>query len=376
MTDNIYVTKPSLPPLEEYVAEISDIWETGIMTHQGPKHQKLQAELNQFLHMDHVALFANGHLALELGLSAMGIQGEVITTPFTFASTTQAILRNGCTPVFCDIKDDDFTMDPAKIEALITERTTAILPVHVYGNICDYKKIQEIADRHHLKVIYDAAHAFGETHDGINAAELGDASMFSFHATKVFNTVEGGCFCYHDASITQHLEGLRQFGQIVGTDHTPYTGSNAKLTEVHAAMGLCNLRHFSEYIEKRKQVTEQYRSRLSGIPGIRLSSVDPKTVSNHAYFPIVIEEAETGIDREMVIQALKQEHIFVRKYFWPLCSDFEVIHDMGIQADVPIARHVSDRVITLPCYSDLSSEDTSRICDIICGLYEHRSAEV
>lgn len=366
---DIFVTKPSLPPLEEYVAEISDIWETGIMTHQGPKHEKLKQEVKDFLSAKNVTLFANGHLALEMGLEALGIQGEVITTPFTFGSTTQAILRNNCTPVYCDIKDTDFTMDPDKIEALITDKTTAIVPVHVYGNVCDVEAIQQIADKHHLKVVYDAAHAFGEYYKGIDVSNFGDASMFSFHATKVFNTVEGGCLTYRDGTITKYLEGLRQFGQIVGTDETPYVGSNAKMTEMHAAMGLCNLKHVREYIAKRKVIVDTYRERLANITGIRLSTINEDTVSNYAYFPIIVEEKETGIDRDKVIDALNKVHVHVRKYFWPLCSDFEVIKQKGIVSNVPVSEYMSDRVLTLPCYSDLDISDVNMICDTILDLY-------
>jgi len=366
----IYVVKPSLPPFEEYTKEISDIWETGIMTHQGPKHNKLQHELEKYLDVDNITLFANGHLALEFGLEALGItSGEVITTPYTFASTTQAILRNGCIPVFCDIKESDYTIDPDKIEALITDKTVAIVPVHVYGNICDVERIQTIADKHGLKVIYDSAHAFGESYKGIPVAQYGNASMFSFHATKVFNTVEGGCLAYKDSSITEHLEGLRQFGQIVKTDATPYIGSNGKMTEIHAAMGLCNLRHMDEYLQKRRAVVEKYRERLDGVTGIKLSSVDQNTTYNYAYFPVVFEAEKSGIDRELVIKALAEQDIYVRKYFWPICSDFEVVQDMGIKSNVPVAKYISDRVITVPCYSDLSTDDVNRVCDVILSLY-------
>jgi len=366
----IYVSRPSLPPLEEFVEEIRDMWETGMMTHQGPKHNRLQAELEKFLDTPHITLFANGHLALELGLNAMKLEGEVITTPFTFGSTTQAILRNGLKPVYCDIREDDFTIDADKIESLITDKTVAIVPVHVYGNICDVEKIEAIAKKHNLKVIYDGAHAFGEIYKGVNAANFGDMTMFSFHATKVFNTVEGGCLSYADGEWTRLLEGLRQFGQIVKTDVTPYVGTNAKMTDMHAAMGLCNLVHFDEYIQRRKMVAERYRERLTGIEGIKLSVEQEDLVSNYAYFPVVFEEGKSGITRDMAMEALAKENIFVRKYFYPLCSDFEIILEMGIESDVPIAKYISDRVVTLPCYSDLTVEDADRICDVICNLYK------
>ncbi len=365
----IFVSRPSLPPLEEYMDEIRDIWETGIMTHQGPKHMELQEKLQSLLDAPNITLFGNGHLALELGIKSMHLSGEAITTPFTFGSTTQAILRNDMRPVYCDIRPDDYTMDADAIEDLITERTSAIVPVNVYGNICEIDKIEQIAKKHGLKVIYDSAHAFGETYQGRNASTFGDASMFSFHATKVFNTVEGGCLTYHDASLTQYLEGLRQFGQIVKTDVTPYIGTNAKMTDIHAAMGLCNLRHFKESIANRKKVVDIYRRRLTGAEGLKLSVIQEDVESNYAYFPLVIEEEETGIDREQVIKALADENIFVRKYFYPLCSDFEIIRELGIKSDVPVASYISDRVITLPCYSDLLPEEAEKVCDIILNLY-------
>lgn len=258
----ILVVNPSMPPMEEYFEEIKSLWKTKHLTHTGPKHVQLQKELEDYLNVEHVSLFANGHLALELAIQALELTGEIITTPFTFGSTTQAILRNGLTPVFCDIKEDGYTIDASKIESLITDKTSAILPVHVYGNICEVEKIQKIADKYHLKVLYDAAHAFGEIYRGTNVARLGDMSMFSFHATKVFNTVEGGCLSFSDENKVQILNGLKQFGQILYTDEVPYVGTNAKMTEIHAAMGLCNLRHIEEYILKRGQVIECYRERL------------------------------------------------------------------------------------------------------------------
>ncbi len=365
MEKKIYVVKPSLPPMEEYVKEISDMWDTGILTHTGPKHRKLQKELEEYLDIPCVSIFANGHLALELGIKALGLKGEIITTPFTFGSTTQAILRNGCTPVFCDIREDDFTIDCDKIEQLITDKTVAILPVHVYGNICDVDKIQKIADKYKLKVIYDGAHAFGEKYNNIDVSNFGDFTMYSFHATKVFNTVEGGCIAFKDAGLVQYLDGLKQFGQIVGTDKTPYIGTNAKLTEMHAAMGLCNLRHIKEYIDLRKRVVNRYRERLSGINGIKLSVVQETVDTNAAYFPIVFEKEKTGIGCEDIAENLKEHNIYVRRYFRPLTSEFEIVREMGIEADVPIAKYISERVITLPCYSDLEIEDVDRICDII-----------
>ncbi len=365
----IYVVRPSLPPLEEYVEEISSMWETGILTHTGPKHIKLQKELEEYMGAKNVALFANGHLALELGIEALGLTGEVITTPFTFGSTTQAILRRNLKPVFCDIKEDDYTIDCDRIEELITEKTSAILPVHVYGNVCQVEKIKELADRYKLKVIYDAAHAFGEVYKGTNVSNYGDMTMFSFHATKVFNTVEGGCLTFADSSKVQLLNSLRQFGQVIGTEETPYIGTNAKMTEMHAAMGLCNLKHIDEYVEKRKQIVKLYRKYLTGVNGIRICPIQDGVVSNYAYFPVVFEEEKTGVDREAAISKLAKNNIFVRKYFYPLTSDFECCRRLGLQAKVPIAKYISDRVLTLPCYSDLALENVERICKLILELF-------
>lgn len=361
----ILVVSPSMPPLDEYIQEISSLWETRHLTHTGPKHVELQDMLEKYLNVNNVSLFANGHLALEMGLQALGVTGEVITTPFTFGSTTQAILRCGLKPVFCDIKNDNYTIDSDKIEALITEKTSAILPVHVYGNICDVEQIQEIANKYHLKVLYDAAHAFGEIYKGINVAQFGDMSMFSFHATKVFHTFEGGCLTFSDNDKVQLLNGLKQFGQILHTDKVPYIGTNAKMTEAHAAMGLCNLRHVDEYIEKRGQVVECYRKRLSGIDGVFLCKEQENVKNNYAYFPVVFEVEKTGVSRDLIADKLAEHQIFSRKYFYPLTSDFECCQELRLAADVPVAKYISERVLTLPCYSDLSCDDVNRICDII-----------
>lgn len=364
----ILVVSPSMPPFEEYIEEIKSLWETKHLTHTGPKHIKLQAELEKYLDTKHVSLFANGHLALELGIQALGLTGEVITTPFTFGSTTQAILRCGLTPVFCDINPEDYTIDVDKIEELITDKTSAILPVHVYGNICDVEKIDAIAKKYNLKVLYDAAHAFGEIYNGINVANLGDMSMFSFHATKVFNTVEGGCLTFDDDSKVELLNGLKQFGQILHTDKVPYIGTNAKMTEVHAAMGLCNLRHIDEYLEKRGAVVKRYRERLSDVEGIRLCKPQENVKPNYAYFPVVFDPEILGVTRDVISDKLAENNIFSRKYFYPLTSDFECCQEKGITANVPVAKYVSDNVLTLPCFSDLSCDSVDEICDIILSL--------
>ena len=360
----IPVVSPSMPPLDEYMEEISSLWETKQLTHSGPKHVELQKQLEDFLEVEHVTLYANGHLALEAALDALNLEGEVITTPFTFASTTQAILRQGLKPVFCDINPNDYTIDVSKIEELITEKTCAILPVHVYGNICDVEEIDRIAKKHNLKVIYDAAHAFHEDYKGQSVAGFGDMSMFSFHATKVFNTVEGGCLTYRD-DLVDLLNSLKQFGQKRNSDEVPYIGTNAKMTEVHAAMGLCNLRHIEEYIEKRKNVIECYRSRLSNIDGVRLCPIQQDVKNNYAYFPVVFDSAVLGMNRDHISDVLAKHNVYARKYFYPLTSDFECCENVCDSANLPVADYISKNVLTLPCYSDLEIADVNRICDII-----------
>ena len=356
--------KDALSIIKEYVEEISDIWESRWLTHTGPKHQQLEKDLESFLDTPNVELFSNGHMALELALRVLKVKGEVITTPFTFASTTQAIADVGLTPVFCDINETDYTMDVDKIEDLITEKTEAIVPVHVYGNICDYKKIEEIAEKHHLKVIYDAAHAFGETIDGKNVANLGDVSMFSFHATKVFNTVEGGGLTFADDALCKEFAAIRQFG-MYGKEDAEMLGTNAKMTEFHAAMGLCNLRHVLEEINKRKMAYERYIERLTGVEGIYICPQKENVSYNYAYFPVRFNEEIFGKSRDQMANELIQNGIVPRKYFYPLTSDFTIIKEKFVVQDTPIAGKIADEILTLPLYAGLSEEEVDRICDIV-----------
>lgn len=358
---NINVTRSSMPPLEEYISEIAPLWETRWLTNMGAKHKQLEADLRTYLDTPHVTLFTNGHLALEGILSAMQLEGEVITTPFTFASTTHAITRCGLTPVFCDIDPITYTLDPANIEALITPRTCAIVPVHVYGNICDNDAISAIAQKHGLRLIYDAAHAFGASVNGINAANLGDASMFSFHATKVFHSVEGGAVTYRDSALADRLNLTKNFG-ITG-EEIVMPGGNAKMSEFHAAMGICNLRHIDEAIAGRRAAAERYRENLTGIPGLRLCPVQPGVVSNYAYFPVVFDGAR--YDRDTTAARLAEQNIFARKYFSPLTNDSECYGHHG--DETPIAAHIAGRILTLPLYPELSCADVDKICEIICG---------
>ena len=362
----ILVTRSSMPDFEEYCEEIKELWDTHWLTNMGVKHKQFQAELEQLLDIPHVTLYTNGHLALENVIDAMNLPkgGEVITTPFTFASTTHAIVRNGLRPVFCDIDAESFTMDASKIEALITDRTCAIVPVHVYGNICNVEEIQRIADKYGLKVIYDAAHAFGVKYKGKSAASFGNASMFSFHATKVFNTIEGGAVCFRDDALVQILNDMKNFG-IHGPEDVAYVGGNAKMNEFQAAMGICNLRHLDAAVQRRKAVVERYREHLEGVDGIQLNPIQADVESNYAYFPAVFDERAFGASRNEVFAALAANGIGARKYFYPLTNTFACFHGQFDLNQTPIALHISLRVLTLPLYEELSLEDVDRICGVI-----------
>ena len=358
----IQVTRSSMPEFEEYIEEIRELWDTHWLTNMGTKHKNLESQLLYYLNVPNITLFTNGHLALECIIAALDLRGEVITTPFTFASTTHAIVRNGLKPVFCDINPDDYTIDVEKIESLITEKTSAIIPVHVYGNVCDIEAIDRIAKKHNLKVIYDAAHTFGVTVNGQGVGTFGDASMFSFHATKVFNTIEGGAVTYNDSSIKQVLNDLKNFG-ITGPETVEYVGGNAKMNEFQAAMGICNLRHVDDEILKRKLVVERYNLNLGDIEGIRLPKEQDGVESNYAYFPIVFEDFKKT--RDEVFEELKTNNINARKYFYPIVNSFDCYNDDYCPENTPVAKYIAERVLTLPLYSDLSHDDVDRICEII-----------
>lgn len=360
----ILVTQTSMPPFDEYVNEIKDIWESHWLTNMGPKHNLLESKLKEYLSVDSISLFTNGHNALELCLQAMNLSGEVITTPFTFASTTHAIVRNGLTPVFCDINPVDYTMDVTKIESLITDKTTAIVPVHVYGHVCNVEEIERIAKKYGLKVIYDAAHVFGVRYKGKGIGGFGDASMFSFHATKVYHTIEGGAICYHNEELGRELYKLRDFG-IKDAETIDGVGSNAKMNEFVAAMGLCTLRHVNEEIAKRKRVVECYRENLSGEEGIQLPPIQEDVKPNYAYFPIVIDEKLFGTTRNEVFEKLAENSIYARKYFYPLTNAFDAYHGRFDVNETPVALHISKRVLTIPLYANLELEVVVKICETI-----------
>lgn len=360
----ILVTRSSMPDMDEYIEEIKDLWDTHWLTNMGDKHKKLQKELREYLSVDNIDLLTNGHMALELTLQAMNLMGEVITTPFTFASTTHAIVRNGLTPIFCDIDADNYTLDVSKLEELITDRTSAIVPVHVYGNICNVEEIDRIARKYGLKVIYDAAHTFGESYKGQGVGSFGDASCFSFHATKTFNTIEGGAVCYKDQELGNRIYDLKNFG-IHGPEVVESVGANAKMNEFQAAMGICNLRHVDEEIEKRGRVVRRYKERLENIEGIKLNSLQEDVKPNYAYFPVVFDERVFGFSRNEIADRLAKHGIFSRKYFYPLTNTFDCFHGQFDVDQTPVALHIAKRVLTLPLYADLPLEEVDRICDII-----------
>ena len=359
--DKIFVTKALLPPYEEYCGMLKEIWDSHWLTNNGKYHKELTEQLKEYLEVETVTLLCNGHMSLELAIQAMGLTGEVITTPFTFASTAHAIARNGLTPVFCDINRTDYTIDVAKIEALITDRTSAILPVHVYGNICDVEAIEEIAGKYGLKVIYDAAHPFGVTYKGKAVGNYGDASIFSFHATKVFNTIEGGAVTTSDRELEQKLCYLKNFG-IRSEEEITGIGANAKMNEFQAAMGLCNLRQIDAAIQERKRVVERYRKWLCGQRGIVLAEQKKDIERNYAYMPVLFTE-EFGADRNEVCRKLKEDGIYSRKYFYPLLNKLDCYKEIGRSGETPEAEYVAERVLTLPVDPFLTQEQIDRICE-------------
>lgn len=362
----IPVIRSSMPPMEEYMAEIAPLWESRYLSNHGEKARELERRAAEYLGADHAVSAVNGHQALELILQAMELKGEVITTPFTFVSTVAAIVRCGLTPVFCDIREDDCTLDPEKLEGLITEKTCAILPVHVYGNFCRVEEIDAIAKKHGLKVIYDAAHAFGATFRGQGAGSFGDASMFSFHATKAFHSAEGGLVTCRDAHLTDALWQLQNFG-LSGAADVQRVAGNAKLNEFSAAMGLCNLRHLGEYLEGRKRAYLQYLSRLDGIRGVRLNRFAGGVEPNYTYFPVWIDPEEAGFSRDDLAEELEKHGIGSRKYFSPAVCDMAPYRQYD-RGQTPIARKAASQVLTLPMYAELTQTEVDEICDVILKL--------
>lgn len=357
--------RPSMPGFNEYIDEISSIWDTRLLTNMATKHQQLESRLKEYLGVKNLQLFVNGHSALECILQAFELKGEVITTPFTFVSTVHAIVRCGLKPVFCDIRRDDFTIDASKIEELITDKTSAILPVHVYGMVCETDKIQNIASKYGLKVIYDAAHAFGVKVNGKGVGEYGDASMFSFHATKIYHTVEGGAAVFKDEILSDKLTAIKDFG-LTGPETVDYIAGNSKLDEFRAAMGLCNLRHIDENIKLRERAALRYNERLSQMKDIQLLPQQKGIKNNYSYYPIVLHSKK--ISRDFLQAELLKRGIYTRKYFYPLCCNLSCYRSEYGSADVPDARYISDRVLCLPMFSEIKKEEVDYVCDAVQEL--------
>lgn len=357
----IYVTKASMPPYEEYIEAIKPLWDSHLITNMGQYYKKLEEELKNFLGVPELSLMVNGHTALEMVIQAFNFPegSEIITTPFTFISTTHAIVRNHLKPVFCDIKVNDGTIDEKKIENLITEKTVAILPVHVYGNVCNIDEIQKIADKYTLKVIYDAAHAFGVAYKGKGIGSYGDASIFSFHATKVFNTIEGGAVSFSDPKLYNQLYNLKNFG-IRGEELVISIGANAKMNEFSAIMGLCNLKHIEEEINKRKKRWELYKKNLAEIQEIRFLDENRHATLNYAYFPILIKSNKQRT-RDELYSYLQEQNIYSRKYFYPLTSDQVCFKNRYKKIKLDIARDLAKRVLVLPLYADMELEEVNKI---------------
>lgn len=362
----IYVTQPFLPPLEEFQEYLKDIWESKQLTNGGKYHQLLEKALCDYLGVKYISLFSNGTLALVTALQVLRISGEVITTPFSFVATTHSLWWNNIQPVFVDIEPETFTLDPEKIEAAITPKTTAILPVHVYGNPCKLEEIQHIADTYGLKLIYDAAHTFGVKIGGTSIANFGDLSVLSFHATKVFNTFEGGAIVCHDEKTKKRIDYLKNFG-FAGETTVIEPGINAKMNEFQAALGLLQLKYIDKAIEKRRQLVIAYRNNLKNISGITVLDDINNVHHNYAYFPILIDKEKYGKSRDDVYEGLKKHNIYTRRYFYPLISQFPTYRGLesARQGLMPVAEKVAEDVLCLPIYPDLEMDDILRIIDVV-----------
>jgi len=360
------VTKSFLPPMNEYMQEIERIWSSHWLTNNGHIHNEFEGKLSEYFKVEHIALLTNGHLALEAALRNLDLEGEVITTPFTFASTTHAIVNAGLTPVFCDIDINTYNIDVSKIEALITDKTSAILPVHVFGNPCDVETIEIIAQKHGLKVIYDAAHAFGVEVAGRSIASFGDVSMFSLHATKIFHSIEGGVLATKNGDFKKLIELYKNFG-ISGPEEIEMVGFNAKMNEFQAAMGLINLRYIEEHIEARKKITNLYKSSLSEVPGLTFLGEEENIKYNYSYLPMLVDSKQYGFSRNELHEKLKEYNVFTRKYFYPLVSEAKCYKDKFI-SNTPVAKAVADNILTLPIYSTLELDDVDVICSILKEL--------
>jgi len=364
--EQITVTKPFIPPLEEFQPYLEQIWKSGQLTNNGPMHKQLEKELAEHLGVKYISLFANGTVALVTALQALRITGEVITTPYSFVASTHALWWNNIKPVFVDVEPGHCNLDSGQVEAAITPQTTAILPVHVYGNPCNVKSIQDIADTYGLKVIYDACHTFGVTINNEPVLNFGDLSVMSFHATKVYNTFEGGAIISHDEKTKRHIDDLKNFG-FRGETTVVAPGINAKMSEVQAAMGLLQLKYIDENIEKRRQITLRYRELLANVHGIRFMDDIPGVKHCYPYFPVFIDEAEYGTSRDDFYEKLKANNIYGRRYFYPLISQFETYNglDSALPGKLPVAEEITEKVICLPLYPGLSIENVNHISALI-----------
>ena len=364
--NRINVTQPSLPPLEEFITYLEKIWDSKWLTNNGAFHKQFEKELAEFLGVKYVCLVVNGTLALMLALKSLDITGEVITSPFSFVATAHSILWNNSEPVFCDIEERTLNIDPDKIEELITEKTTAIMPVHVYGHPCNNDEIQVIAKKHNLKVIYDAAHAFNEKKDNSSVLNWGDLSVLSFHATKVFNTFEGGAIICHTPKMKKKIDDLKNFG-FHGETEVVIPGINAKMNEVQAAMGLLQLKYVEENIEKRKNVAQYYRENLKNIDGIKCFQDIPEVTTNCSYFPILIDEQKYRKNRDELYEKLKKNNIYARRYFYPLISQFPPYRSLNSAKpkNLPVAKKIAEQVLCLPIYSELKEYEIDKIISII-----------
>lgn len=365
--NNIYVTQPLLPPLEEFIPYLQQIWDSKILTNGGPFHQQLEQALCDYLGVKHISLFTNGTIALVTALQALRITGEVITTPYSFVATSHSLLWNGIKPVFVDIDPLTLNLDPDKIEAAITPKTTAIMPVHCYGHPCDVERIQKIADTYGLKVIYDAAHAFGVQNQSGSILNYGDLSVLSFHATKVFNTFEGGAIVCPDAKTKTHIDHLKNFGFVDEvTDVAP--GINGKMSEFNAALGLLQLKGIDEALQKRKVIDARYRKGLTGVKGIYYLQDTGEKAANYAYFPILVRP-EYSLNREELYQKLRDNGIYARRYFYPLISDFPMYRGLpsATHSNLPVASKAASEVICLPIYPGLSNEQVDFVIELVEG---------
>jgi dTDP-4-amino-4,6-dideoxygalactose transaminase len=361
----LFITQPSLPPLEEFLPYLRQIWDRKWLTNAGPFHQELEGALAAYLGVDNLALVTNGTLALVSALQALRITGEVITTPFSFVATAHSLLWNGITPVFADIDPVSLNLDPARVELAVTPKTTAILAVHVYGRPCDTAALQYIADIHGLKLLYDAAHCFGVSQDGQSILRHGDISVLSFHATKVFTTFEGGAIICRDARLKKRIEYLKNFG-FVDELTVVAPGINGKMNEFQAALGLLQLRHFEEAITKRRAIDALYREQLAGVPGLSCPDLPPGLHWNFAYFPILVGP-EYPLTRDALYTRLKEHDIHVRRYFYPLISEFPMYRGLpsARPESLPVARRTAERVLCLPIYPALTRQDQERILSVI-----------